>query len=309
MPLRHPPLRSALLACALVLCAASAAAQARAGIETRTITVGGVRRSYLLHLPSGRRAGAPLPLLFVFHAGGGDAAGMARHTGLTAAATARGYAVVYPDGIGGRWNDGRGTRSTADDLGFFRALLDSLRTELPADPKRVYATGLSNGAGLAFRLACELPGALAAIAPVAGGLAAGLEERCAAAAHVSLVMFQGTGDPLMPYDGGDLSLGRGRILAAPNTATLFAQVNGCGGEITITPEADTAADGTRVRRVSFSGCAPGRDVVLYTIEGGGHTWPGGPPVGRSVGRVTRDLDANAVMLDFFDQHPIPEPPR
>jgi polyhydroxybutyrate depolymerase len=66
---------------------------------------------------------------------------------------------------------------------------------------------------------------------------------------------------------------------------------------------DTVTDGTRVRRSTYSGCRDGRDVVLFTIEGGGHTWPGGPPVGRSVGRVTRDLDATRVMLDFFDRHP------
>jgi polyhydroxybutyrate depolymerase len=184
-------------------------------------------------------------------------------------------------------------------------LLDSLRRELPVDPRRVFATGISNGAAIAFRLACDLPGTFAAIAPVAGGLAAELENRCAAASPISLVMFQGTLDRLMPYDGGDLSQRRGRVLPAVTTASLFARVDGCADKPVDGAEPDTVTDGTRVRRSSYPGCREGRDVLLFTIEGGGHTWPGGPPVGRSVGLVTRDLDATRVMLDFFDRHPQP----
>lgn len=296
---------------ALILCALSTPAALRAQSATgdgrHTIQVAGVRRAYLLHLPASPEPGRPLPLILVFHGAGGDAAGIARHTGLTRAATTRGYAAVYPEGVGRRWNDGRGVGGAEDDVGFIRLLLDSLRAELPADPRRVYATGISNGAGLAFRLACELPGTFAAIAPVAAGLAASLEERCAAASPVSLVMFQGTRDPLMPYEGGVLTSGRGRVLAAPRAAALFARANGCGGDPWVTAEADTATDGTRVRRWAYPGCPEGRDVVLFRIEGGGHTWPGGPLVGRRVGRVTRDLDATRTMLDFFDRHPGPSP--
>jgi polyhydroxybutyrate depolymerase len=270
----------------------------------QTILVGGLQRSYLLRLPTSREPGRVLPLVFVFHGAGGDAIGMERHAALTESATARGYAVVYPEGASHRWNDGRGTVTT-DDLGFIRTLLDSLRMALPVDPRRIYATGISNGAGMSFRLACELPGTFAAVAPVAGALAATLEARCAAASPVSLIMFQGTRDPLMPYDGGVLTLRRGRVLAATRTAELFARANGCTGAPVIAAEPDTVTDGTRVRRSTYSGCRDGRDVVLLTIEGGGHTWPGGPPVGRSVGRVTRDLDATRAMLDFFDHHPQP----
>lgn len=271
----------------------------------RTIEAAGARRSYLLHLPPAHRAGEPLPLLLVFHGGGGDAAGIARHTRLSEAATARGYAVVYPDGVDGRWNDGRGRAAGQDDVGFIRVLLDSLRRELPVDPRRIFATGISNGAGMAFRLACDLPGTLAAIAPVAGALPTALEERCADTAPVSLLMFQGTADRMMPYDGGDLTFGRGRVVPATRTAALFAKVNGCASAPLSAAEPDTVTDGTRVRRASYTGCRDGSAVVLYTIEGGGHTWPGGPPVGRSVGRVSREVDATATMLDFFDRHPRP----
>ena len=292
--------RLTLIFCAGALGTATSLAAQSADGGKHVIEVGGVPRSYLLRLPSAPAPDRALPLLLVFHGAGGDAASMERHTALTRAATARGYAVVYPEGVNHRWNDGRGVVTT-DDLGFIRTLLDSLRTALPVDTQRVYATGISNGAGMSFRLACELPGVFAAIAPVAGALAASLEDRCAAAAPVSVMMFQGTRDPLMPYDGGVLTMRRGLVLAVPRTAALFARLDGCTEAAVVTAEPDTVTDGTRVRRSAYPGCRGDREVVLFTIEGGGHTWPGGPPVGRSVGRVSRDLDATRSMLDFFDR--------
>jgi polyhydroxybutyrate depolymerase len=281
-------------------------AQSHAPVETgRTIQAGGVERSYLLHLPASRGAGRPVPLLLVFHGAGGEGAGIASHAGLTGPATGRGYALVYPDGVGRRWNDGRGAGGGQDDVEFIRILLDSLGRELPVDPKRIYATGISNGAGLTYRLACDLPGIFAAIAPVAGAPAAAIEERCAATRPVSVISFQGTRDPLMPYEGGLVSTRRGQVLSAQRSAALFAEVNGCTLPAAVTAEPDTVKDGTRVRRSAYGGCREGREVVLYTIEGGGHTWPGGPPVGRLVGRVSRDLDATRTMLDFFDRHSQP----
>lgn len=301
------PLRHVLSVSALALGTGGALpAQSHAPDESRrTIEAGGLERSYVLHLPPSRRAGQPIPLLLVLHGAGGQGAGMARHTGLTDPATQRGYAVVYPDGMDWRWNDGRGNGAAQDDVEFIRLLLDSLGRELPVDPKRIYATGISNGAGLAYRLACDLPGTVAAIAPVAGALAAALEERCAATRPVSVISFQGTRDRLMPYEGGNVAARRGQVLSAPRSAALFAEVNGCTASPAVTAEPDTARDGTRVHRSIYTGCREGREVVLYTIEGGGHTWPGGPPVGRRVGRVSRDIDATSAMLDFFDRHSQP----
>jgi polyhydroxybutyrate depolymerase len=274
----------------------------------RALRAGSVERTYLLHRPESSPSHRALPLLLVFHGAGGQGAGMARHTGLATLAVARGYAVVHPDGLRRRWNDGRG-HATQDDVGFVRVLLDSLGRELPVDARRVYAAGISNGAGFAYRLACDLPGTFAAIAAVAGAPAAVLEERCAATRPVSLIAFQGTRDPLMPYEGGDVALRRGRVLSATRSAGLFAEVDACTPAPVETAEPDLVADGTRVRRSTYDGCHEERSVVLYTIEGGGHTWPGGPPVGRRVGRVSRDIDASRIMLDFFDRHPPPEPAR
>ena len=230
---------------------------------------------------------------------------MAEHTGLKAAATSRGYAVVYPAGINRRWNDGRAVNAGPDDVAFIRRLIDSLTLALPVDPKRIFATGISNGAGLAYRLACDLPGTFAAIGPVAGAPAAALEPKCAATQPVSVVAFQGTADPLIPYEGANAVVRRGLVLSAARAAALFAQVGVCAATPAAATLPDTATDGTRVRRTHYTGCRDGGEVVLYTIDGGGHTWPGGPPVGRRVGRVSRDIDATQTMLDFFDRHPRP----
>ncbi len=302
IPFRHVPSTAALALCT----AGALPAQSHAPDEARrTVQVGGVERSYLLRLPQSRAEGRPLPVLLVLHGAGGAGAGIETHTGLTGPATDRGYAVVYPDAIDRRWNDGRGAGAGQDDVEFIRVLLDSLGREFPVDPKRIYATGISNGAGLAYRLACDLPGRFAAIAPVAGAPAAALEAACAATGPVSVIAFQGTKDPLMPYEGGHVSIRRGRVLSAQRSATLFAVVNGCTAPPAVTAEPDTAKDGTRARRSAYAGCREGREAVLYTIEGGGHTWPGGPPVGRLVGRVSRDIDATRTMLDFFDRHSQP----
>jgi polyhydroxybutyrate depolymerase len=289
----------------MLLALAPRPAHAQAPAETRhTLTVDGVSRSYLLYLPVGHRAGRALPLVLVFHGGGVRARSMAAHTGLTAVAEREGFAVAYPEGLDRRWNDGRGYGAAHDDVAFVRALLDTIARQAVIDSTRVYATGISNGAMFAYRLACDLPGVLAAIAPVAGAVPTALAERCAGARPTAVVAFQGTADPLLPYAGGGRRpSGRGEVLSAAGSAELWARVNGCAGPAAPEAAIDSERDGTRVRRERWTGCREGRDVVRYTIEGGGHTWPGGPPVGRGVGRVTRELGATGTIWAFFAAHP------
>ena len=279
---------------------AAVPAPAEAG-QSRTLRTGSVTRRYFLHVPPTWRRDHPTPLVLVFHAGGGRALDIAPHTGMSRLADREGFVVAYPQGLRGRWNDGRGfPTATHDDVGFVRALLDTLGRELDIDPRRVYATGISNGAMFAYRLACDLPGTLAAVAPVAGALPAELAPGCLHTAPVSLIAFQGTGDPLMPYLGG--GTGRRRVLSAERSTGFWATLAGCTGTPVTSDEPDRSADGTRVRHTVFLGCSEGRAVELYTIEGGGHTWPGGPEAGRRVGRVTRDIDATELIWRFFAAH-------
>jgi polyhydroxybutyrate depolymerase len=272
--------------------------------QSRTLRVGGAERSYLLYVPTGYQSSRPAPLVLVFHGAGGRPKQMARHTGFTAVAEREGFIVVYPAGLRRRWNDGRGMVQS-DDVGFVRALLDSLEHELGIDPKRIYATGISNGAMFSYRLACDLPGVLAGIAPVAGAMPTALVPTCSPGSPVALAAFQGTADPLVPYGGGGVAVRRGRVLSATESVEHWAETDGCTGAPTVTMEPDRVTDGTRVRLSSWTGCREGHDVALYTIEGGGHTWPGDRASGRMLGRATRDLDATTTIWSFFSAHPKP----
>lgn len=287
---------------ALALVGGKAAAQARSG--THTLRVGGLERSYLLHLPAPLPAGRPLPLVLVFHGGGGRARGIAEHTGFSRLADREGFAVVYPAGIRGRWNDGRGLAGAPhDDVAFIRALIDTLSRAARIDPARVYATGISNGAMFAHRLACDLPGVLAAIAPVAGALPAAIAPRCAAAMPLSVLAIQGTEDRLVPYEGGGVAAVRGAVLSARESAGHWARRAGCGALSEGGRRTDQVQDGTALVHRAWPGCGP-QAVELYEIRGGGHTWPGGPRVtAPRLGRTTRELDATRAIWDFFAAHP------
>jgi polyhydroxybutyrate depolymerase len=270
--------------------------------QHRTLRVDGVERSYILYVPASHRRTVSPALVLVFHGGGGRAQGFARHTGFSAVAEREGFIVAYPQGLERRWNDGRGYGTSHDDVGFVRALVDTLQRELGVDPRRIYATGISNGAMFSYRLACDLPGVLAAIAPVAGALPAQLAPVCGHALPVSVVAFQGTADPLVPYAGGGVARRRGSVLGAERSIAFWGEIDGCAGQPSTAVEPDRVRDGTRVRRLAYADCREGRAVMLYTIEGGGHTWPGGPAAGRLVGRVSREMDATAVIWRFFAMH-------
>jgi polyhydroxybutyrate depolymerase len=304
-------LRGPAAVLALVLAATSTVAA-----SSRTLTVGAVKRTYLLHVPSPRPPGT-LPLVIILHGGGGHGKGMVRLTRgeLDALADREGFLVAYPDGLHKRWNDGRGAevsrthRENTDDFGFLAALIDRLRTEEDADPARVYAAGISNGGMMACRLGCELAGSIAAIGIVAASMPKMLEATCAPARAVPVIFLCGTDDPLVPFGGGPVKVGRqnrGEVLGARAAAAKWAVLDGCPAAPSAPealPDVDPQ-DGTRVSRETWGPGRDGAEVVLYTIEHGGHTWPGGRPYLPKfiVGRVSRDLDANAVLWAFFKRH-------
>jgi polyhydroxybutyrate depolymerase len=301
-----------LLGIGLILTLSRAPA-AGAGDPTETIEAGGVARTYMLHVPAGRDPSKSVPLVLAFHGGGGRGRAMVALTGLDAPADRDGFIVVYPDGINRQWNDGRRTaHSTADDVGFIARLIAALAHRFPIDRQRIYATGISNGALFSERLACDLAAEIAAIAPVAGNMPADIAPACAPARPVSVIQISGTADPLVPYGGGQIArpfgLGEGgAVLSVADTIAFWARRDGCGSSpVESTPAAIAPPDGTRVVRAAYEQCARGTSVVLYTIEGGGHTWPGGPqylPVGL-IGRASRQLNASDAIAEFFRLHPI-----
>jgi polyhydroxybutyrate depolymerase len=303
---------SALLALACVLlalagCGYTGATTSVSRDVIETLEFGGLTRSYILHRPPS--TGAPPPLLLAFHGGGDTAADMERLTHFDELADKEGFLVVYPQGVANRWADAPASAApdatSVDDIGFVRALLDDLKRLIAYDPARVYATGVSIGGFFTARLGCEAADRIAAIGVVAATLAAPEAERCAPARHVSVVTMHGTDDTVIPAAGGEMTTGDGGyILSVADTARTWTRVDGCAAQPDVTYEPDSADDGTRVRRETYPGCADGAAVVFYIIEGGGHTWPGGPSYvsGTVINRSTHDIDGSAVLWSFFQAH-------
>jgi polyhydroxybutyrate depolymerase len=293
-----------------------AGASAMFGAKPERIAVDGREREYLLHTPAGL-SDAPVPVVFVFHGGGGKSAGVAKLTKFSELADREKFLVVYPQGIDGGFNDGRVTkvlrahREQVDDLAFFDALLAEIARRHRVDPKRVFATGISNGGMFSHYLAANRSEKIAAIAPVVGGIAVPFDAKFNPARPVSVLIIQGTEDPLVPYDGGPIGArarqDRGSVVATAAAIELWRAANGCAAEpeISALPDLDQS-DGCRTEVSVWSGGREGSEVWLYRVVGGGHTWPGGAAYAtrRAIGRVTHDFGSEAIW-EFFKTHPKP----
>ena len=274
---------------------------------------GGFERQYLLYVPSGiAERATPRPLLIVLHGGGGTARGMLRLTNgrFNELADEHGFFVVYPQGVGRAWNDGRAEPTSRahmqriDDVAFIDALIDRLSGEYPIDARRVFSTGISNGGLMSFRLACRAEPRVRAIAPVTASLPLAIADQCDRGAGVALALLNGTDDPLVPYDGGAIRAfgrDRGEVLSTGETIAIWIARNGCDDEPERSMRADSSDDGTRVETISYRECRSRAPVILYRVVGGGHTWPGGRQYlgERRIGRTSRDIDACDEIWTFF----------
>jgi len=278
------------------------------------LMVDGRVRTYRLYVvPSNVTGAEPVPVLFVLHGGGGDAESAERLTrsGFHDLADEHGFLVVYPEGVDNHWNDGRSLDDTAsqeniDDIGFFAALINHLDEKYTIDRARVYATGISNGGFMSYRLACDLSDQIAGIAAVTANLSDELAANCHPTRPVSILIINGTDDPLVLFGGGDVKIlrqVRGTVLSTTDTVAFWREQNGCTQSPVIErlPDRDPD-DHTRVRYEASSGCASGHAVDVYVVEGGGHTWPGGAQYLHRwfIGRTSRDIDANTIIWSFFE---------
>jgi polyhydroxybutyrate depolymerase len=273
-----------------------------------TLDHDGQERVYRLYVPENLDPATPVPLVLALHGGGGTADSMERisDSGFHPLADRDGFIVAYPQGIDKGWNDSRpGVDNDADDVGFIAALIDHLSAEYAIDPDRVFVTGISNGGHMSYRLACQLSDRIAAIAPVAANVWDGLVENCAPLHPVPVLIMNGTEDPLVKWDGGEIKfLGdtRGEVRSADETVTFWRNLDECPEEPETREEPDRDPDDhTRVHVETYAPCADGSQVVLYEIDDGGHTWPGGNEYlwWRLVGRTSRDIDATAEIWAFF----------
>ncbi len=268
---------------------------------------GGRERTFLYHLPPDTRPG--LPLLLSLHGRLGQGRNQAELTGFDTVADESGFLVVYPDGVERSWADGRGTTPAdeqgVDDVGFLSALIDHFAGTYKVDTRRVYAAGMSNGALMSYRLACERSERVAGIAPVAGLLSEPLAARCAPTQPMPVISFLGTEDTMMPYGGGELSQDRGRVLSAEQTRTWWAQRAGCAAMPETVSEPDRVPeDGTSLRRDTHGSCQEGVEVTFYTVEGGGHAWPQGRE-SLAGGRTSQEINASREAWRFLRRFALP----
>ncbi len=282
-----------------------------------SLIYGGLGRTFNLYLPSSYDGSVPVPLVIALHGRGVDGEGMIMVTrkGFDRLAERDGFMVAYPDGIELAWNDGRrdqeaddrAHRENIDDVGFITALIDMTVSDYNADPCRIYVTGISNGAIMSYRLACELSHRIAAIAPVDGNIPLHFTDDCSPSRHVPVLAINNVNDPVVPFGGGEIygHFGRemlGRVLSVDQSIEYWVKKNGCSPVPVITEEPDRdPADGTRVTRKEYFNEDDGTEVILYVVDGGGHTWPGGLQYlpSRVIGKTSRDIDASEVIWSFF----------
>ncbi|HET6372118.1 MAG TPA: PHB depolymerase family esterase [Candidatus Polarisedimenticolia bacterium] len=297
-------------------------------------------RSYTVHLPPTYDGTTPHPVVLAFHGRGGNRKTVRLETCpgqnpksrgcLDGVADCEGFIVVYPDGTyespltknirsfnaGGGINgyvciSGYACTQNIDDVRYVSDLLDSLETNYKIDPARVFVTGLSNGAALTHRLACELSHRIAAIAPIAGGNQYAAVDSCVPTRSVPVLEIHGTADPIAPFEGGVVSCDApgtcGRRVSIPQTVSGWLSRDGCPSSPIVEDWADLSPDdGTTVTQMTYQGCSGSGDVVLLRVNGGGHTWPGGSSTvsTRVVGKVSKEFNANKVMIEFFKAHPM-----
>jgi len=293
--------------CRAVLGAALIVGSWGAGAETieRQVRVGTAQRSYQVDVPAGAERAAALPVVIVFHGGGGSADSVRRQTRMSTKGAAEGFIAVYPQGSGGiagrlrTWNAGtccgRAMQQRVDEIAFIAALLDDLQATVAIDRARVYATGISNGGMMAYEVACALADRVAAIAVVAGEMTA--LDRCRPSRPVPVLVIHGSADRNLPIDGG---IGA-KAFAVHDVRSVAAAVDfwrrhdGCGDG------ARSELDGA-VRRATYSSCNAASEVELITIEGGGHSWPGGDRLAGFLDPPSPALDATAEVWRFFARH-------
>jgi polyhydroxybutyrate depolymerase len=271
-----------------------------------TLLSSGEKREYLLYVPGSYDRTKPTPLVISLHGAALWPASQMKISQWNRVADGHGFIVVYPSGTTVTGGDGTGVlpkawvmepeRRLLADVRFISELIDTLETTYNIDPTRIYVNGLSNGGGMAFALSCTLSQRIAAVGAVAAAQVLPWNW-CTDSRPVPMITFHGTADPVVPYNGGRSWASPKPFPSVSTWAANWAQRNRCA-EIPI----DSAVAGDVTRR-EYRNCADDAAVVLYTIRGGGHAWPGGRPMPEwIVGHTTRSIDATILMWAFFREH-------
>ncbi len=285
--------------------AAEPAAITRPGDYSFSFEHGGATRQYRVHVPASYRDDTPRPLLLVFHGGGGnmDIQADDRYYGQISQAEQAGYIVAFPNGysrFGGKlatWNAGHccgGARDTqSDDVGFVREVVARLKRQLNIDAQRIFASGISNGAMMSYRLACEMPDTFRAIAAVAG---TDNTTVCTPSRPVSILHIHARDDELVLFNGG---AGRESdkvtaFVSVPDSIAKWVKLDACQPA----PQRVLSTAGAYCE--AYTGCQGGTQVQLCVTESGGHSWPGGQKP-RGGTQPSSAIKATELIWDFFAQ--------
>jgi len=294
------------------------AAELGPGIHIRTVTVGDDTRRYRIHVPENYAPETATPVVLIFHGGGGNPDSMVHISRMDEKSEDAGFLAVYPFGTGRELDRGLTFNggeccgyamfNEVDDVGFVRALLDDISSVAKVDAGAVFATGLSNGGIMSYRIAAELAGRIAAIAPVGGPLMMASIEP---SRPVAVMHFHGTGDAFAPFEGGRGVRGNMDFRSVDHSIQTWVEANACDRTPVVEVLPDAVDDGTTVTRKTWRNGKDGTEVVLVEIEGGGHTWPGVQASGAAafLGVSTRDISANDMMWEFFQKHARRAPPN
>jgi polyhydroxybutyrate depolymerase len=305
---RMPTKPFQLILCIALAASASGAALGNEASDRQTLTVAGIERAYVVRAPAAQLPNTePLPLVFVLHGGGGNAANAEHMTGFTAKARKEGFIVVYPEGTGRlqdkllTWNVRHccayAMKNDVDDVGFINALIDELTRRYPVDARRIYVTGMSNGGMMTHRLGIELSNRIAAIAPVVATI---FGDEGKPARPLAALMINGMRDENVPYLGGKPG-GRGRngwdgtpTQPATEQAQLWAKTNGCK----LIPNKEENGKWIKL----WNNCPEGAEVEIYLLKDHGHAWPGGHAGSRRGDAPTTAMNATDVIWEFFKAH-------
>jgi len=265
-----------------------------------SIVSSGQKREYLLYVPSGYDSTTPTPLVISMHGGGMWGAAQQETSRWNEVADERGFIVVYPSGTDfpRMWHAVRPGAGLTMDVRFISELIDTLRSEYNIDPSRIYADGMSNGGGMAFVLSCTLSDRIAAVGMVASAQFLPWSW-CTDERAVPMIAFHGTADRIAPYRGGLSWVSPDQFADIATWVANWAQRNRC------VPNPVESVVATDVTRLEYTDCANDAAVLLYTVIGGGHTWPGGTPLPEwFAGSTSNSIDATSQMWAFFREHPL-----
>jgi len=286
-------LKKILLALFLFL-QASAFAQINAGFQ-----FDGQNRSYIVYKPASYNPGTPVPLVFVLHGFTQSGQSIMNVSAFNSVADTANFIIVYPNGFSNAWNTYANIpgASTANDIGFIEALIDTVSANYSIDQNRIYSCGFSAGGFMSHLLACKSSRCFAAIASVAGTMTDSVYNSCVPSYNLSVLQIHGTSDAIVSFNGGSGNK------SATEVVDFWKNYNGCIVNPIITPLPNTnLLDNSTVDLLDYSPCLNNNLVQMLKVNGGGHQWPGTSSLLGGIGTINRDIKASAEIWNFFRGH-------